>query len=514
MARSDSRLRAFLAELQRRRVFRVAVVYAVVAFGVLQVADIAFPALKLPEWTITLVVALTLLGFPVTMVLAWAFDITPRGVVRTEPLAEESARLQRPGRALALVAVGLVSLVAVGAAGYILPKLPGWWGEGAGVEASGLDRAKLVVLPFVNLGRTVDEDFADGVTEEITARLAGIRGLGVIARTSAIQYKDSAKSVKEIGEELGVDYVLEGTVRWENLPDGSSRVRVTPQLIKVADATHVWAEIYEEPISSVFDVQSEIAEKVVDALGLELIGPEREALRAEPTRNLEAYNYYLLGKEYLASSSSAASAQEALELLEKAVELDPDFELAQRRLAEAHASLYWSEFRMLFGVRSRDYDETLSRLQLDSFGTDTASFYLARAIVAERAEQVEFASVSFDSARVDVERRLAVSPGESRLHAQLGLAYAGLGRKDDAVREGRRAVELLPISEDAYAGAALVDNLAHIYVMVGEYEAAVDQLEVLLNADAPVTVPWLNADPTWDPLRDRPSFQALLAGDQ
>jgi len=185
MSDSGSRLRAFLAELQRRRVFRVAVVYAVASFAILQVADIAFPALRLPDWTITLVVAVTLLGFPVAMVMAWAFDITPQGVVRTAPRQDEKLPYRRPGRTPALIAVGLVSVLTVAAGWYVLPKLPGWWSVNRPSEAPADDRELLAVLPFVNLGAPADEYFADGITEEITARLAGIQGLGVIARTTS-----------------------------------------------------------------------------------------------------------------------------------------------------------------------------------------------------------------------------------------------------------------------------------------------------------------------------------------
>jgi adenylate cyclase len=509
MGDNGSKVRAFLAELRRRRVFRVAVVYAIVTFGILQVADIAFPALRLPEWSITLVVALTLLGFPVAVVLAWAFDITPKGVVRTEPLAGTPA-YAAPSRALALSAVAVVLVVTVAVGWYILPKLPGWWTEGGTVAESGGSRKMLVVLPFVNLGSPVDQYFADGITEEITARLASITGLGVIARTSALRYKETEKTVQEIGAELGVEYVLEGTVRWENRPEGQSRVRVTPQLIRVTDATHVWAEIYEEPLASVFEVQSEIAEKVADALDVTLMEPERRALEAEPTRNLEAYSYYLRGNEYLQSSRTQAGAEEALAMFEKAVELDPDFEEARRKLAQVHADLYWASFRMLFSIREQDYQETLERLDPESFGSDTGSYLLAKAILYERAQEGPSAQAYFDSARAYLEPRVALSPGDSRLHAQLGLALAGLGRAGAAVGEGRRAVELLPVSEDAYAGAALLDNLAHIYMMVGDYDAAIAELEALLAADAPVSVPWLLADPTWDPLRDHPRFESLI----
>jgi TolB-like protein len=508
MGESSSRLRGFLAELQRRRVFRVAVVYAAVAFVVWQAAEIAFEALSLPPWALTLVVVVSLLGFPIAMVLAWAFDITPVGVVRTEPLGEEPGAYRQPGRPLALVAVagvlGLTVLVAL----YMVPRLPGWAGRDGG--SSGM---KLLVLPFENLGAPIDEYFADGITEEITARLASLPGLGVIARTTAIRYRATEKTVAEIGAELGIDYILEGTVRWENVPDGPDRVRVTPQLIKVADGTHLWAEIYEEPMESVFEVQSEIAERVAEAMDLTLVEPERLALKTAPTTNLEAYRYYLLGDEYLRSGTSRTSAQQALEMFETAVELDPDFELARRKLAEAHAIIYWGSFRMLTGDPELDYEAALFRLYPESFGTDSGLYFLARAILQERAGRGERARADYDSARAVLSERVASRPEEARLHAELGLAYAGLGRAEEAVREGRRATELLPLAEDAYTGGALADNLAHIYVRVGEYDAAIDELRSLLAVDSPLSVSWLSADPTWEPLREEPGFQRLLQGE-
>jgi hypothetical protein len=287
-------------------------------------------------------------------------------------------------------------------------------------------------------------------------------------------------------------------------------VRVTPQLIRVEDATHVWAEIYEEPVASVFQVQSEIAERVVDEMGLSLRETERLALKEEPTSDVEAWRFYQLGNQYLSSSTTDAGVQEALEMFESALEVDPDFELAQRKLAEAHASLYWASFRMSFGVEGLDYERELDQLYLDSFGADTASYYLTKAILLLRAEDIRTAPAYFDSARAILEPRVSLRPRDPRLHAQLGLAMAGLGRADDAIREGRMAVHLLPVSEDAYAGSALADNLAHIYTLVGEYDAAIDQIESILSVDAPVTTTWVENDPTWDPLRGDPRFQRVL----
>jgi len=187
------------------------------------------------------------------------------------------------------------------------------------------ERKMLVVLPFENLGSSEDEYFADGITEEITVRLAGIKGLGVIARTSAIQYKNIKKNIQQVGKELNVDYILEGTVRWQRLSEGQSRVRVTPQLIKVSDATHLWASIYDKDMADIFQVQSDIAKQVAEELGIALLEPERRALKDKPTDNLEAYDYYLRGIEYINRGVTEKNLRIALQMYQKSVDLDPDF---------------------------------------------------------------------------------------------------------------------------------------------------------------------------------------------
>jgi len=300
-----SRLRTFLAELKRRRVYRVAVVYAAVAFVIWQAAEIAFPALNLPPWTLTFAVVLTLVGFPIAVALAWAFDITAEGVKRTGPTVGAPATPELRAR---------------------------------GVETDGGKR--LVVLPFENLGPAEDEYFADGITEEITSRLGELSGLGVIGRTSAIQYKKTHKRISEIGAELAVEYVLEGTVRWEKATEGESRVRVTPQLIRVTDETHLWTKRYDAVLSGIFAIQSDIAEQVADALEVSLLGSERRALEAQPTENLEAYDYYLRGTDYFRRGMHERDIRLALQMFEKAVEFDPRFATAYARISVAH-TLMW-----------------------------------------------------------------------------------------------------------------------------------------------------------------------------
>src|SRR3989475_1014964 len=199
----------------------------------------------------------------------------------------------------------------------------------------------LVVLPFANLGRPDDEYFADGMTEELTARLAGLHGLGVIGRTSAIQYKKTTKTIPQIGQELGVEYILEGTVRWEKPPHGPNRVRVTPQLIRVSDASHVWANVYDAALADVFAVQSTIARQVAETLNVALLAPEREALATKPTTNLEAYDYYLRGEDYSARQYREEDAHLAVRMYQRAVQLDPTFAVAWAALANQHLWLSW-----------------------------------------------------------------------------------------------------------------------------------------------------------------------------
>ncbi|UCG52289.1 MAG: protein kinase [Candidatus Latescibacterota bacterium] len=543
-------------------------------------------------------------------------------------------------------------------------------------------RKMVAVLPFENLGPPEDEYFADGITEEITARLAGVHELGVIARTSAIQYKNTDKSIRQIGEELGVGYVLEGTIRWQRSSQDPSRIRVTPQLIKVSDATHVWAEIYEEPMTEVFRVQSNIAERVVESLDIALVEREREVLEAKPTENLEAYQAYLRGLDYAwERNTTKENTQMAIQMFERAVELDREFALGYAALSEQHSLMnhygydrseerlsrakkaldralelnselpeahlafayyhYWGyraydraleelaiaarglppndgrlleatayiwrrqgkfeaavdylkkalemsprdaqiaseiggTYRMLrkYAEADRYYDLAIS-LQPDerSAYTNKASNYIrwlgdtkrARDILEkmpgtnhdvqraslslwwyerdyeaivdflpsvsepiwwgqsyitpvifvaarayERMGEPEFAHASYDSARTILEKELSARPDDPRIHASLGRVYAGLGRKDDAIREGKRAVELFPVSKDAHGGPTFVSNLAAIYVKVGEYDAALDQIEYVLSIPALYSIQSLRLSPTWDPLRNHPRYQALL----
>jgi len=207
------------------------------------------------------------------------------------------------------------------------------------------ERKMLVVLPFENLGAPEDEYFAAGMTEEITSRLAVVSGLGVISRTSALQYDRVGKTLRQIGEDLGVDYILEGTVRWNKNSPGGSRVRVTPQLIQVSDDTHLWAETYDRVLEDIFVVQSDIAERIIHQLGITMLESERDAVEARPTENLLAYEAYLRGLAHVNQAGSLEDRWSKAEtLLQQAVHLDPSFALAFAKLAEVHSEFYFWGF--------------------------------------------------------------------------------------------------------------------------------------------------------------------------
>jgi len=263
--------------------------------------------------------------------------------VRDLPFHLESVSAPAPPRPtkrrwppVALVVVAAV----VAAAGYSWLR---WERElPALVSDTPAERKKLVVLPFENLGPPEDAYFAAGMTEEITNRLARVSGLGVISRTSAVQYDRTGKTIRQIGSDLGVGFVLAGSVRWERRAEGPGRVRISPQLIRVTDDTHLWASSYDRVLDDIFAVQSEIAEAVVGRLGVALLPAEQRAIAARPTKSLKAHQAYLRGLEYFWDPDLAKESHElAIRMFERAVGHDPAFVAAHSLLSETHSSLYW-----------------------------------------------------------------------------------------------------------------------------------------------------------------------------
>jgi non-specific serine/threonine protein kinase len=540
---------------------------------------------------------------------------------------------------------------------------------------------RIVVLPFENLGPQEDEYFAEGLTEEITSRLATIRGLGVISRKSALYYKDRQRTIRQIGLELDVDFVLEGTVRWERDEYGS-RVRVTPQLIMVEDDSHIWTERYDEDFEAIFDVQTRIAAKVADQLDLTLSGNEQKFIEARPTDNVIAYQLYLRGIELIVYGHQPEDNYRAAQMyFEQAVEIDPEFALAWARLCHAHRGMYffgydrtperlemarraidraleidpdspevhrelgfyyyhglldydmaleefervarilpndarslydialiwrrrgmveaalgnflgafslnpkdaglcvevantfgglhrfekgivyadsaismapgnhWGYFLkalLILGSRrdvegakivmrecpvqdsgvmiwgwyyleklGRDYETALDHL--DRLADDVIRMQsgflpvsLLKGSLYDLMGESELAAEAYEESLVILEEAIRKNPDDPRVLCSLGFSYAGLGRKEEAIEAGRKAVNIYPVSRDALLGPDRLKDLARIYTGVGEYDAAIEIIRDLQYMPCYHTLSMFDIDPSFDPLKNEPAYQELV----
>jgi serine/threonine protein kinase/tetratricopeptide (TPR) repeat protein len=558
-----------------------------------------------------------------------------------------------------------------------------WHNSRRQTEAGAPGPTRLAVLPFENLGSAEDEYFADGVTDEVRGKLSAITGLEVIGRTSSVLYKQTTKNPQQIGRELGVQYLLTGTVRWEKAKPsgGTSRVRVSPELIQVTTASTKWQAPFEAPLTDVFQVQGQIAGRVAEALGVALGAGEQERIRERPTENLAAYDAFLRGEEAAdgLGNLDQAALRRARDYYQRAVTLDSSFAVAWAQLSRAYSFLYWNatdhsaaamaaqraaerslalapkggdgylalgnyyemvrfdepraleqytkgrqlapkdarllawagwgEFLLrrvdegiahmreaevldprrveiahsltwplltrrryaealstaeraralapsnlqaivaliathlaqgdlagarsvlravqgdvdadalvaqvamndLYWVLDDEQQQQLLRLSPEPFGGDRAAWGLALAETHALRGDSALARAYADSARLTYEARLRDVPEDAPTHTYLGLALAYLGRRAEAVREGKRGVELLPISRNAGQGADLLRLLAWTHLIVGESEPALDRLEAALKQPYWYS-PVLKIDPNFASLRGNPRFERLVNG--
>src|SRR5207245_5539480 len=273
----------FFSELKRRNVYKVAIAYAVVAWLLMQVATQVFPFFEIPNWAVRLVVLLLVIGFPVALILAWAFELTPEGIKRTESPEIEVRSAQSRGRVLIYI---VIIAGAISVSLFFLGQHTATSKRSGLVEVPG---KSIAVLPFENLsGNPENAYFTDGIQEEILMRLAKVADLKVVSRTSTVRYKSSPESLGEIAKQLGVANVLEGSVQRT-----ADRVHVTVQLIKAANDAHLWADAYDRKLTDIFAVESEIAKTIAETLQAKLTGSDQNAIATQPTQNTEAYTLYL-----------------------------------------------------------------------------------------------------------------------------------------------------------------------------------------------------------------------------
>ena len=542
----NATLARWFAELRRRKVVRVAVVYVVIAWLLIQVADVTFEPIGLPAWTNKLVIVLVVLGFPLACGLAWAFDVTPRGIERTAAAAGSRDALP--------------TAVGPGAAAWLAP-------EPGGAAAASLPppvNPSVAILPFADMSAARDQEyFCDGIAEEIINALTCVRGLQVASRTSSFQFKGRAADVREIGRSLGVTAVLEGSVR-----RSAERVRITAQLVSSTDGFHLWSESFDRRLEDIFATQSEIARNIVSALRSSLTREEEQRLERGGTRNPQAYEYYLRARQ-LHNEHSDTTIKQAIVLFRRAIEADPQFAKAHAGLAMSLASaIFWRmgvadgamdeamraakraeelapdlpEAWLAQGnlysaaLRPADADRAFERAlegNPDSF--DALHLYARHAFSAgqhakavelfERARLLEpddYQIVALLSGALRalgdeqrarqadrdaialIERRLELYPDDSRaLHLAAG-AYARLDQKDRALAVAERALAMRPRE------FATRYNVACAYALLGEKERALEILEGF-GEIGHGSFDWIREDPDFLSLHGDPRFERVVA---
>jgi serine/threonine-protein kinase len=378
--------------------------------------------------------------------------LEPESAAPVEPRAEGFR--PRWTHALAVAIAAVIALLVV------LPP-EGIWQRIRDQEADTRTPPRIVVLPFENLGPPEDEYFADGMTEELISRLAAVSDLHVISRTSAMHYKGSDRKLADIGEELGVEYVLEGSVRWDRSEEVRDRVRITPQLIRVADDTLLLSERYDRVIEDIFEVQSDIAQQVIAKLEVTLLEPERKAVEAMPTDNMDAYNAYLRGLS-LAFSQDSKELERSIEMFERAVELDPNFALAFAYLSAQHSS-----------VHNRWFDRSPERAARAKRAADRAleidpSLPFAHGVLGWYYDRCER---DFERAMEEYSIALKGAPNDSRVNAAIGFLYQRLGRWREAATALERGVQLDP------QNFQYLQNLADTYSGLREHQRAANLVD-------------------------------------
>lgn len=437
--------KAFFTELKRRNVYKVAVGYGVVGWLVMQVAATVVPALHLPDALTTVVVVLVLLGFPIALVIAWAFEMTPDGMKRTENISPNEPIPQWSGRkftvfviAVALLAAGLWALQMIRT-------------RSAPSAGTGAPPKSIAVLPFESLSEDKNNAyFADGIQDEILTRLSKIADLKVISRTSTQRYKSTPESLSAIGKALDVAHVLEGSVQ-----KSGNQVRVNVQLIRAANDTHLWAETYDRQMVDLFKVESEIAQKIAGTLEAKLTGREQKEIAAVGTQNAEAYDAYLHALAY-SHAQGQVNEDKYAHFARRAVELDPDFMEAWAELAIAEAQRYFFPLHNPTQLaRVREAAEKALRL-----GPDSARAHEAMGIY------YYYGLRDFDRAEVEINQAIERTPNKSSYRLSLGLVQRRQGRFSDAIESLLAASRLDPLNEDVWV------NLARSYRGARQFKEA------------------------------------------
>jgi adenylate cyclase len=459
-------LRDFFNELNRRRVVRSAAIYVVVGWLVIQAAETLAPLLLLPGWVARAVVFVVLLGFPLALVFAWIFDVTPGGVRRTGRTPGRAGRRRggkptgavEPSRLLLLVAGAALLVAVAGVAAY------GWLGSDPAPAGADGRLTSIAVLPFADMSPDGDQEyFSDGITEELLNALARIPGLQVAARTSSFAFKGQSLAMEEIGEKLRVQAVLEGSVR----RDGD-RLRITAQLIDAATGYHLWSETYDRRLAGVFDIQDEISRAIVAALQVRFAGTAVQGPRVQrSTSDVEAHNLYLRGL-HLANRRRAPDLHRAIAYFQQAIDLDPQYAAPYAGTATAWIVLPNYDTIPMATAVQRALPPVQRALDLDP---DLPEAHGVRALIA-------MFQYAWPAADQGFQRALELNPAYSTGLVWYSQFLASQGRMDEALRLARRALDVDPLS------VLVNNNLGFIHLFRREYDLAITQLRSTLELDS------------------------------
>jgi TolB-like protein/Tfp pilus assembly protein PilF len=432
--------RNFVAELKRRNVYKVAVAYAVVSWLLIQIATQVFPFFDIPNSAVRVVVLLLVLGFPVALVLAWAFEITREGIKRESEIAPHESITRHTGRKLIRITIA----VAVAASGMLAFQLlrPKLMKDSTATPSKSpvtavIPNKSIAVLPFLNLSEEkANAYFADGVQDQILTDLSQIADLKVISRTSVMQYKSGiTRDLREIGQQLGVAHLLEGSVQ-----RAANKIRVNAQLIDARTDAHLWAQTYDRDLADVFAIQSEIAKAIADQLQAKLSPNEKKAIEQPPTTDLAAFDLYSRAKSLLLTAAFSATSdpdrRKAIELLDEAVKRDPSFFDAYCQLALAHETIY----------AVRGFDHTPARLALAEAAVQAATRLRPDAAETHlaRAQYLYYGRRDYAGALAELEIARRALPNDPGLFELTGYILRRRGHQEEGLRNLERAVELDP----------------------------------------------------------------------
>jgi TolB-like protein/Tfp pilus assembly protein PilF len=439
----------FFEEVKRRKVYRVAAAYIIAAGGIIQLASAAFPAWELPNWALRLVIVLLLVGFPIALILAWAFDVTPQGIRATPNVAVP--RTNRRRNIIMLVATGVI--VSAIAGFFLLPRIS---------SARKIDKS-IAVLPFENLSDEKENAyFADGIQDDVLTNLSKIGDLKVISRTSVMQYKGATKNVREIGKALGVSNILEGSVR-----RSGNKVRINVQLIDANSDQHIWANDYDRDLTDVFAIQSDLAHEIANALQAKLSDTEKALMERKPTENGEAYLAFVQAHDLQCAVEDFGKLKQSEQLYARAIELDPKFALALACYSQLESWIFHT-FDPTREPRQKARALAEQALQLQP---DLPEAHLAMGF------SYYYGDNNYDAALKEFEIAQRGLPNESGAYLALGAIQRRQGKWAESTANLEKAASLNP--KDSWP----LQNLALNYQMLRNFDAANKTIDRGLKVD-------------------------------